>query len=314
MTNDPNVPPHQPEPQPGQFQPPYQGQGQPFQPQQWQPQPGMFPQPHPGQPYPPQYQQGHYPPPPLGPQPPQQRQRDANQPPRRFGVSFWIVGGLLLIPVLTNTFTGHGESILVILGIAALLTGLYALIFKKRSWASLPGRNAAVTVAIAGAASLLIGGIAAGVNGSRENTVAAPEGATSATLEADAAAKLKTREDALVKSEADSAAKLTVREEAVKKAEEAVKAREAAAGAAEASAAANTIKEGTWTVGKDIVPGDYRTTKEVMDGCSWKITRTGSNGSDYIDYDFFVKGGFPMVTLVDGQTFETEGCGNWAKQ
>jgi hypothetical protein len=224
------------------------------------------------------------------------------------------VGGLLLILVLTNTFTGRGESILVLLGIAALLTGLYSLIFKRRSWASLPGRNAAVAVAVAGAASLLIGGIAAGASASRDSTGAAPQGVTSATLEADAAAKLKVREDALAKSEADSAAKLAGREESVKKAEDAVKAREAAAGAVEAITASSTIKEGTWTVGKDLVPGDYRTTKEVMNGCSWKITRTGSNGSDYIDYDYFVKGGFPMVTLVEGQTFETEGCGSWAKQ
>lgn len=314
MTHDPNVPPHQLDSQPGQYQPPYQGQGQPFQPQQWPPQPGLFPQPNSGQNYSPQYQQGHYPPPPFGPLPPQQGHPDSNQPPRRFGVSFWITGGLLLVLVLSNTFTGRGESILVLLGIAALLTGLYSLIFKRRSWASLPGRNAAVAVAVAGAASLVIGGIAAGASASRDSTGAASQGVTSATLEADVAAKLKVREDALAKSEADSAAKLAGREEAVKKAEEAVKAREAAAGAVEGITASNTIKEGTWTVGKDLVPGDYRTTKEVMNGCSWKITRTGSNGSDYIDYDYFVKGGFPMVTLVEGHTFETEGCGNWAKQ
>lgn len=234
-------------------------------------------------------------------------QRDPNQPKGRFGVSFWIVGGLLVLMLLGNTFSGNGESILIFLGIAAVLTGLYTLIFKKPSWAGLPGRNAAIAVAIAGGASILIGGIAAGVSSGKDRALAAPETVTSATLEADAEARLKTREDAVIKAEADSAAKLAAREETVK-------AREAAVGGAEAAAAANVITEGTWTVGKDIVPGDYRTTKAVMDGCSWKITRTGSNGSDTIDYDYFVKGGFPMVALVEGQTFDTDGCGTWSKQ
>ncbi|MEN8584694.1 hypothetical protein ABFP37_18525 [Burkholderia sp. RS01] len=215
--------------------------------------------------------------------------------------------------MLTNAFTGHGESILIILGIAAALTGLYALIFKKPSWASLPGRNVAIAVAIAGGAAILIGGIAAGASSGRTNTAAAPKPVTSATLEADAAAKLKTREDALVKAEADSAAKLAARETAVKKAEDAVKARETAVGGAEAAAAANTIKEGTWTVGKDIAPGTYRTTKELTTSCYWAITVTGSNGGDIIENDN-VKGGFPQVILSEGQTFESSRCGTWSKQ
>jgi hypothetical protein len=302
MTNDPNVPPYQPNPE----QPP-----QPF---------GPYP---PQQAYgsndqaPRQFQQAPYYPqmygaPPQFPHP----QPGPQKPKGPFGVSFWIVAGILTLLVLSNSLTGHGESILIILGIAAVLTGLYSLIFKKRSWAALPNRNFAIAVAVAGATALVFGGIAAGVDSGRGQPVvqAAAEPVTSADLEADAAARLKAREDALVKSEAESAAKLATREEAVKKAEEAVKARETAVGGAEAAAAANTIAEGIWTVGKDIVPGDYRTTKAVMGGCSWKITRTGSNGSDYIDYDFFVKGGFPMVTLVEGQTFETGGCGSWTKQ
>ncbi|WP_422758942.1 hypothetical protein [Paenarthrobacter sp. C1] len=271
MTNNPNVPPNQ-QPQNG---PGHNGPAG-----YWQ----QFPQhANPGT-----SQQGFGgPPPPYGPA------QGKPSPKGRFGPSFWIVGALLALMVLGNATGGHGESILIFLGIAALLTGLYSLIFKRPSWAALPGRNAAVVVLVAGAAALLVGGVAAGVERSQRN-VAAPT--TSAQLEADAAAKLATRE------------------EAVKKAEEAVKAREAAAGTAPAEAARSTIKEGVWTVGKDVIPGNYRTIKEVVGNCSWKITRTGSNGSDYIAYDLFVKGGFPMVTLLEGQTFDTDGCGDWAKQ
>ena len=298
MAHDPNVPPYQPNPQ----QPPQQF--------------GHYPTQHAYGPHdqpPLQFQQAPYYPQMHNapPQPPHPQAAKGN-PNRPFGVSFWIVGGVLALLVLINTFTGRGEAILIILGIAALLTGLYALIFKKRSWAALPNRNIAIAVVVTGSAALVLGGIAAGVDSGRVRAPDQP--VTSAQLEADAASKLKAREEALVKSEADSSAKLQAREAAVKTAEEAVKARETAAGGAELVAASNSITEGTWTVGKDIVPGDYRTTKAVMDGCSWKITRTGSNGSDYIDYDYFVKGGFPMVTLVEGQTFETEACGSWAKQ
>lgn len=202
---------------------------------------------------------------------------------------------MLALIVLSNAVSGRGESILVLVGIAALLSGLYSLIFKRRSWAALPGRKAARAVAIAGAASIILGGIAAGVDSNRGANTAVSS-VTSAQLEADVAARLATRE------------------EAVKKAEEAVKVREAAVGSVEASVASTTVKEGVWTVGKDIVPGNYRTTKEVVGNCSWKITRTGSNGGDYIAYDYFVKGGFPMVSLVEGQTFDTDGCGEWGKQ
>ena len=300
MTNDPNVPPYQPNPQ----QPPQQFG--PYPPQQAY---------GPNDQAPPQYQQApYYPQMHNAPPQPPHAQVGPQKPKGPFGVSFWIVAGVLALFVLINTVTGRGEAILIILGIAALLTGLYSLIFKKRSWAALPNRNIAIAVVITGSAALVLGDIAASIDSGRGRVQASAQPITSAQLEADAASKLKAREDTLVKSEADSLAKLQAREAAVKTAEEAVKAREAAAGGAEVAAAANSIAEGIWTVGKDIVPGDYRTTKAVMDGCSWKITRTGSNGSDYIDYDFFVKGGFPMVTLVEGQTFETENCGSWAKQ
>jgi hypothetical protein len=80
-------------------------------------------------------------------------------------------------------------------------------------------------VCLAGVASLLIGGVAASTSASiddRERAAAQP--LSSSELEANAAAKLKDREEALVKSEAESAAKLEAREDAVA-------ARESSAGA-----------------------------------------------------------------------------------
>lgn len=106
---------------------------------------------------------------------------------------------------------------------------------------------------------------------------------------------------------------LTKREEAVKTAEAAVKTREEAVTGAEKQKAANTVREGTWTVGVDIEPGTYRTDTEVSSSCYWGIYRTGSNGADIIDNDI-VSGGRPTVTLSAGQDFKTTRCGAWTKQ
>lgn len=115
-------------------------------------------------------------------------------------------------------------------------------------------------------------------------------------------AAVSTREDAVSKADAT-----------VKAADAAVKQREQAVTAAEKTQAANTIKEGTWTVGVDIEPGTYRTTEAVTSSCYWGIYRTGSNGSDIIDNDI-VSGGRPSVSLSAGQDFETTRCGDWVKQ
>lgn len=106
---------------------------------------------------------------------------------------------------------------------------------------------------------------------------------------------------------------VTVRESAVKAAEEQVKKREEAVTAAEKTKAANTIKEGTWTVGTDIEPGTYRATSDVTGSCYWGIYRTGSNGGDIVDNDI-VTGGRPSVTLSVGQDFKSSRCGSWLKQ
>lgn len=89
----------------------------------------------------------------------------------------------------------------------------------------------------------------------------------------------------------------------------------AAAVAAEQSAVnANSITDGTWTVGTDVQPGTYRTSAAVSSGaCYWEITKSGTNGEDIIQNDI-VQGGYPTVTLSVGQDFKTQDCGTWIKR
>lgn len=103
------------------------------------------------------------------------------------------------------------------------------------------------------------------------------------------------------------------REEAVTKAEADVKARESAVTSAEQQKAANTIVDGTWTVGTKVSPGTYTTTADVGSRCYWGIYRSGSNGDDIIQNDI-PGGGRPTVTLAEGQDFKSSNCGKWEKQ
>jgi hypothetical protein len=95
--------------------------------------------------------------------------------------------------------------------------------------------------------------------------------------------------------------------------EAALAAREQAVTATEQRIANTSIGEGTWTVGRDVEPGTYRTTTAVSGQCYWGIHRSGSNGSDIIDNDI-VTGGFPTVTLREGQDFTNRDCGTFIKQ
>lgn len=119
---------------------------------------------------------------------------------------------------------------------------------------------------------------------------------------ADKEAKVQARE-----TEVDKA------ESAVKSAEAAVKKREEAVTAAEKQKAANTVSDGTWTVGKDIAAGTYRATADVGSSCYWGIYETGSNGSNIIENDI-PGGGRPSVALSAGQDFKSSRCGTWTKQ
>jgi multidrug efflux pump subunit AcrA (membrane-fusion protein) len=130
----------------------------------------------------------------------------------------------------------------------------------------------------------------------------------------------KERYEALEDSTVEREAELEEREAAVEAADaevaaakSAVAKREAAVAGAEAKAKANTITDGTWSVGTDIAAGTYRTTDEVGSSCYWAILAGGTNGSDILENDI-PGGGRPMVTLAEGQDFNTKRCGSWQKQ
>jgi Excalibur calcium-binding domain len=72
--------------------------------------------------------------------------------------SFWVVAALVLLLVILFAASAGLAGVLVILGIAALLTGLYAFIFKRQSWVGLPHRKAAGVVTAAGVVVFMVGG------------------------------------------------------------------------------------------------------------------------------------------------------------
>ncbi|WP_216216256.1 hypothetical protein [Amycolatopsis aidingensis] len=88
--------------------------------------------------------------------------------------------------------------------------------------------------------------------------------------------------------------------------------RAAAISEAERAVAANTVGDGVWVVGVDVEPGTYRAT-DVGSDCYWKITASGSNGSDIVD-NGIPGGGNPTITLAEGQDFQSARCGDWTRQ
>jgi len=131
---------------------------------------------------------------------------------------------------------------------------------------------------------------------------------------------LSDKYDALEEKVEKQEGALAEREEAVKAAEgalaretAAVEAREKAVSSAEQTKAATNIVDGTWTVGRDIEPGVYRSAEPVGSRCYWGIYRSGTNGSDILENDI-PGGGHPVVTLSEGQDFNSSRCGTWTKQ
>ena len=184
-------------------------------------------------------------------------------------------------------------------------------------------------ILLAGAAVVLLsGGVAFGTvlpdpKTSEAYTSLADEKST-VEIERDAAlssyASLKGKYDTLQGSITGRESTVSTREAevgkadvAVKAAEAAVKKREDAVTGAEKAKAANTIGDGTWTVGADIEPGTYRAAAAVGSTCYWGIYRSGSNGGDIIENDI-PGGGRPVVTLSPGQDFNSTRCGKWEKQ
>jgi hypothetical protein len=75
---------------------------------------------------------------------------------------------------------------------------------------------------------------------------------------------------------------------------------------------ATTIGDGVWVVGVDIAPGTWRPTAVADSNCYWSITKSGSNGRDIVSNN--IGGGRPTVVVKEGQDFEVNRCGTWAKQ
>ncbi len=73
----------------------------------------------------------------------------------------------------------------------------------------------------------------------------------------------------------------------------------------------NTIGDGVWQVGKDIDPGTYRATREVGLRCYWAITNPVTD--DIIQNDL-PGGGFPEVTVSEGQQLKIANCSTFTKQ
>ncbi|WP_100501513.1 hypothetical protein [Geodermatophilus chilensis] len=108
------------------------------------------------------------------------------------------------------------------------------------------------------------------------------------------------------RSAAQQATELATRERLVTEREQAV-------GAVEQRIAETSIPNGIWTVGVDVEPGTYRTSAALTGYCYWGIYTSGTNGDDIIENDG-PTGGFPTVTLREGQDFENGGCGTFVKQ
>lgn len=71
----------------------------------------------------------------------------------------------------------------------------------------------------------------------------------------------------------------------------------------------NSVSAGVWQVGKDIDAGTYRATSPVDGDCYWEI-----KAGDSIVQNDIPGGGYPEVTVSDGQQLKIYSCGTFAKQ
>lgn len=169
----------------------------------------------------------------------------------------------------------------------------------KKSWITRYGLIGILMVALTGGAYLL--GSAGKVSSSIYDAMVAKVNAQDEKVKAQDAELTGLRKKVVNAADLD-------RELKAKAAD--LEAREANLKSAEAEKSANQIREGTWTVGRDIQPGTYTAQNITSGKCYWKISRTGTNGSEIIQNDI-VKGGRPTVVLSVGQDFTTERCGTW---
>ena len=87
---------------------------------------------------------------------------------------FWIVAALVLLLLISAARASGVGGIIVMLGLVAFITGLFALLTKRKSWVSLPHRKSAGIVTGAGFVALLIGSGVAGATAAPGTTVAKP--------------------------------------------------------------------------------------------------------------------------------------------
>jgi hypothetical protein len=82
-------------------------------------------------------------------------------------------------------------------------------------------------------------------------------------------------------------------------------------GAAPPASPANAIdKEGTFIIGKDIVPGRYRTAGG--DDCYWERDKDLKGGIDSIIDNGGISGGQQVIEILPSDVaFKTHGCGTW---
>lgn len=92
----------------------------------------------------------------------------------------------------------------------------------------------------------------------------------------------------------------------------AVSRRERAVGIVEREIARNTIPgDGVYRVGQDMKPGTYRTTGGTTTPCYWSIN-ADANGANIIQNN--IGEGPALVTVSEGQFFETTRCQDWTLQ
>jgi hypothetical protein len=69
--------------------------------------------------------------------------------------------------------------------------------------------------------------------------------------------------------------------------------------------------DGTYTIGKDIKPGTYRTTRGPVTDCYWERS---TPGGDIIANGFVTNAPRGVtVTVRQDEGFTSEGCGNWVR-
>lgn len=80
-------------------------------------------------------------------------------PKRRWkpSVLFWIVAASVLLVMIPFVAAGGVGMAVFILGLVAILTGLYVLLFKRKSWVGLPHRKSGGIVAASGVVALIVG-------------------------------------------------------------------------------------------------------------------------------------------------------------